>query len=74
MAVSRYSKRRLPDNVLDPIDLRGVRLLMLHTLIPKFTHINLQSEQCKNHQAEYRQRHHFGELLEAVQQRVDDSL
>jgi hypothetical protein len=47
---------------------------MLHTLISKFTHINLQSEQCKNHQTENRQRHYFGELLEAVQQRIDDGL
>lgn len=54
------------NNLLDPIDLRGVRLLLLHALISKFSHINLQSEQCKNHQAENRQRHYFGKLLEAV--------
>lgn len=53
-------------NLLPPVDLRVIRFLMLHTFIPKFTHINLQGEQCKNHQAENRQRHYFGKLLEAV--------
>lgn len=54
------------NNLLNPIDLRGVWLLMPHAFISKFPHINLQSEQCKNHQAENRQCHYFGKLLEAV--------
>lgn len=62
------------NNLLDPINLRGIRLLMLHAFISKFSHINLQSEQCKNHQAENRQCHYFGKLFETVQQCVDDSL
>ena len=42
-------------------------------LVPQLAHVDLQGEQCEDHEAEDGKSHDFRQLLDSVQQRVDDS-